>query len=179
MICSNCDNLINISKTTNKINNTYSDEYINNITTLILTEKQSPIMNPDIAQRIIKSDVYTKLTKVQQKSIQSVINDYTNAEILSNVAYYKCSNCGFTKQIPPKTHITTIQNPHSFANFNNNNLLANIKHSNIDPLTTNYICPNTECISHKEKHLKPAKFTKTKNLTIYYVCPYCDCYWTN
>ncbi len=176
MFCPVCENIIDISKTTNKTTLSYSDEQLNALITSLLNNSNTSVLNSEICHQIINSTPFNKLNKQSQKQLQTILNPYIDADIISNAAYYKCSNCGYNKIIPPETLITTIKPPSFILN---SKLIDNLNHSLLDPYTTNYICPNKSCESHSHKILKPAKFTKNKNLVIVYVCPYCNSYWKN
>ncbi len=179
MFCQNCDNLRDISKTSIKINTTtYSDDYIKSITDLIINNKQPTNINTDIATNIMKSDYYNQLTKAQQKVITTTLNTYIDSEIISNMAYYKCPQCGAFEPIVAGSLVMTIEN--HIKNEVPKSVIYNIEHCNLEPYTTNYLCPNDKCEAHtvSKNSKKPARFIK-QDIKITYICPYCNHYWIN
>jgi hypothetical protein len=129
---------------------------------------------------------YEIMSKKNQKKMLSMIKS-VDPEILvednseepvvgSNVAYFICKFCKNHKPIKPGTFIysknystTTVETEdYTYAIYDQT--LAR---------TRNYICPNSECPTHKDNSGKEAVITKNSTEQVVYVCTVCSTDWIN
>ena len=90
-----------------------------------------------------------------------------------NIAYFQCTNCGYTTKIKPGTLIyskTTGGKTSKSLTYN----VSDMIYDNTLPRTRKYICQNKKCISHKHPEKKEAIFFRTDNTyEITYICTLC------
>ena len=195
-LCEECDNLLDISKTSliqkSKImddktpstvsategtsDESDSDEIGNILSKLIENEKMdTKIFQLHNYDDFIKHQIYIKLEKkkkmelnTQLQTIYGKINDTISA-------YYICLKCSFSKEIPSGKMImyrkNTINDTEPYIDIRG---IKNKRFSKILAHTSDYICVNKKCESHKDKTKKDAVIYRTpKIIKIYYICVTC------
>nr|QBK88650.1 MAG: putative DNA-dependent RNA polymerase subunit 9 [Mimivirus LCMiAC01] len=116
----------------------------------------------------LSSSKIQKITKEHKK-----IGRTLHAEEKSGKAYFKCTNCGYSKKIRPGTEIYS-----KTSDVIDSPMLAHVSgdmvYSNILPRTRNYICPNKKCESHSNPSKKKAVFYRVGNsYKVKYICTLC------
>lgn len=195
MFCDECQTLMNI--TANVSNTELSDVSKNEITvTTPARKKYHEITEEDINNilenneieydviednynEVLTDDYFNSLNDNQKTKIINRLLEKMNKNIKQNkkaitskIYYFYCDNCGFYKDIPPKTLIysnTTTEIDNSFLNN---------KYDNTLPKTKNYNCVNAKCKTHKEPKIKEATFYRIHgSYSVRYICHICDSYW--
>ena len=89
-----------------------------------------------------------------------------------------CHNCGTEEDIINGTCLYSKNNDENIKNIKD---YSYMKDSEIVPRTTNYICNNKKCITHKKPKLREAIFFKEKknNYNIIYLCLVCNENWNH
>jgi DNA-directed RNA polymerase subunit M/transcription elongation factor TFIIS len=125
------------------------------------------------------------LNIIQQTSDSISITTSENKEEIKNIApidnknsvYFICNNCGNSEKIPNNTIIikkTKEKNTKSDLIIDAEDIL----NAPYLPITRNYVCPNKNCESHKEKSKREATFIRLPDsFTIQYVCNACQISW--
>jgi len=183
--CKHCNYVLNISKSPinneNKITYTIEtmDQYLNYI------KNVSTEINHDVDLKIEVSALKTKLMgkfKKNTKKVDELMLHYEtikNKTIYDSNIYFICQNCNSSFEIEPGTVILS-------TNFDVNN--QNIQQYDFGfkimdptlPRTKDYICPKTECDSHKpENNVKREAviFRESKSFITRYVCTMCLTDW--
>jgi len=98
---------------------------------------------------------------------------------LSNKAYLKCTNCGYSREIEPGTMILSRVSEKTTTDFSDQSKYKDMIHDATIPSTRNYICPNKECPSQNDYSLREAIFFKPNRnaYSIVYVCKACQTVW--
>jgi hypothetical protein len=204
MFCPNCNNVLDISKTTLKnskmsapiiaetpstvsdVDETESDKKIekdnisdiihNILNEIMVDEKIIQIYNMD---EFLKHSEYLKLDKKQKSIIQNKLSMYFGKIDDSINAYYVCSNCTYSKAIDSGSIImskTGVGN--SIESYINYDKLKNKIYNKVLPITKNFICINDKCESHKDPKKREAVFYRIgKSLQAWYTCKSCQKYW--
>lgn len=91
---------------------------------------------------------------------------------------FVCSICSYQENIQPGTELFTKQteiNDLEYINPKYKQCVSALRH------TTNYICPNKECKTHKDAKLKDAivEYTKQNSFKLRYICNCCNAEWIN
>jgi hypothetical protein len=131
---------------------------------------------------IIRTKEYGKYSKHNKQKINNKINkllknvNKTNKNI--NKVVLICHNCGTEEDIIDGTCIYSKNNDDNIKNIKD---YSYMKDSEIVPRTTNYICNNKKCQTHKNNSLKEAIFFKDKknNYNIIYLCLVCNENWNH
>jgi DNA-directed RNA polymerase subunit M/transcription elongation factor TFIIS len=137
-------------------------------------------------QDLFKSQSFKKLKQKQREIIYNKIQDmlpkqkkkiFANKDdnpIDDNLAFFICNNCGFTKKIQPKTLIFSRASESISQTYVSGNY-KDMLHSDILPRTRRYVCPNAECISHKDADKREAVFFRLNNsYKVKYICQACE-----
>jgi len=135
---------------------------------------------------IVKNIAYKKLNIKDKELVFNTIQDLLPKEkkklnelkfdttLTDNKAYFMCNNCGFIKNIEPKTLIFSRRSDSMTQNFGTKGY-KHLLNSNIVPRTKKYICPKQDCISHKDLDKKEAIFFRTNNTyNVKYICRACE-----
>ena len=195
-LCEECDNLLDISKTSliqkSKIvddktpstvsateettGSSESDEITKIINKMLANEKvDTKTFQLHNYDDFIKNQIYIKLDKKkkmeineQLQTIYGKINDTTSA-------YYICLKCSFSKEIPSGKMImyrkNTLNDTEPYIDILG---IKNKRFSKILAHTSDYICVNKKCESHKDVSKKDAVIYRTpKIIKIYYICVTC------
>jgi hypothetical protein len=195
MFCDECQTLMNI--TANVSNTETSDITKTEISTTTPNSKKyynitkedldNILENNDIEYEVIEEnyndvledEYFLSLTDNQRTKIINRLLEKLNKKIKnskklvsSKIYYFYCDNCGFNKEIPPKTLIYSNTTTEIDNNFINN------KYDDTLPKTKNYNCVNDKCKTHKDPSIKEATFYRINNTyNIRYICHICDTYW--
>lgn len=195
--CPNCNNILNISKVPPVAKNidteadtdadTPNEKGIDIIGTLIEL-LSDPIQVDNIdgddvtvykIEQITKHKKFMDLDKKTKTNILAKITPYYEKIEDSNSAFYSCKNCLFSKPIDAGSLIMTKKNNDLSSNtYVNVDKLKNRLHSDILPLTRNYVCNNDKCPTHSGKIPKEAVFFRTNgNAQVWFVCKICKTLW--
>ena len=88
-------------------------------------------------------------------------NNNNNNVNLSDKAVFKCSNCGYMKEIEPGTLILSRAGQKSSVEFLSDRFkYSEMVHDLTLPHTRNFICPNKICKSHNDSSIREAVFFK-------------------
>jgi hypothetical protein len=175
--CPNCSYLFDIVKSTNV--NIQIDDTRTNIKKFIdalkLVEENADLnlyKAEFLKDEMIKNKKYNKLSDSIKIKLNTLFEDNTS----SINAEFKCNNCSNTKKINETTLLYKIT---SDDIINNNKTLEENELTTKDPIlprTHDYICKNSDCVTHKNSSIKEAVFYKNKNCyKLNYIC--CVCYY--
>lgn len=144
----------------NEINNVFMDDLI----------KSSPYKKLKNKQR---EQIYNKIQDLLPTEKKKLIKDEAGKQIIEK-AYFICNNCGYRKPIEEGTLIfSKVSN--DIAQSYSSSDVKDMKHSDILPRTSKYICPNSKCESHTNSDKKEAVFFRMNNtFKIKHICQTCD-----
>ena len=96
--------------------------------------------------------------------------------------YFICDNCATFEEIEPNTKLI-IKQPKN-KTHQTYNLYENPEfkiHNSTLLKTRNYICPNKDCLTHKQPELRCANIEHTSynSVIVKYMCEVCKTEWTN
>lgn len=174
--CQNCNNSLDITKNNNikkveKIVIDTPDEFIklyNN------TNTQNNYLN--FNENSLK--LYLKIKNLSTKENTDILNSFykilNNQKDLSQF-FLKCVNCNTHNVLQSGTILYTINfTLNNTYNMTNEDIIIK-SHDPILPRTSDYICPNAKCKTHKDIDSKEAVFYRNdKNYNLTYIC--CACY---
>jgi len=194
--CPNCNNAYDISKDSlnTKVQSGGSDEndFKNLIKSAIDGESEQIIKRHIEKVNIplfLKSPVYKKLTSKEKELVFNRVQDTlpNDKKILmknkslelsdSNIAHFVCKNCIYNQKIKEGTRIYSKTSDSSTSLTSTENIDMKI-YSDILPITRKYLCPNSDCPSHKNISLKEAIIFRSKDsFKTKYICKTCRIYW--
>lgn len=121
-----------------------------------------------------KEYVYNKIQDILPKNEKKILIDQPIKTLSTEeMAYFICNNCGYIKQIEPKTQIFSRTSTMISQSYDINEY-KDMLYSDILPRTRKYICPNEKCESHKDPTKKEAIFFRLNNsYKIKYICTAC------
>tara|TARA_S200000501_G_C20568019_1_gene631692 strand:- start:61 stop:624 length:564 start_codon:yes stop_codon:yes gene_type:complete len=136
--------------------------------------------NIDI-DNVIRTKEYNKFSKSNKSKIISKLNKLMNSNNSKKKNKYHailiCLNCGTKEDIKEGTCLYSKDNDNEI-NKQNIKDFKFMKDSHILPRTTNYICNNEKCETHKKPSLKEAMFFRDQNnYNIIYLCLHCNSNW--
>lgn len=187
--CPTCKNTYDISKDIIKLQHGGAtidyDHIVINITNTQLIE--SVANDPSfLLDNVYKSAEFKKLNKSQKEYVINKINDQIHDVDNNNkqkidasikeglTAYFHCKNCSNTEEIKPGTKIYGISADNQASNYGAGNYYELI-YSDILPITRQYKCENSKCISHKDISKREAKFFRINNTyKIKFICLACE-----
>jgi len=161
------------------------DELINKI---LSNDSIDGVLNPNefVLDELLVNSKYTKFSREQKELIYNTIQDLlpldhkdkklseSTKQYTTHKIHYICNNCGFTKQVEPKSKIFSRESESMTKTFNTTSII-DMKHSNILPLTRKYTCVNSSCPSHKDGTKREAMRIRLINsFDIRYLCKACD-----
>jgi hypothetical protein len=134
-------------------------------------------------KKITESSEYKTLSSKQKEKVYNTVSDLTpdlekkvNKKTdtdSTNLAFFVCTNCGFSKKIDERTKIFSRISNEVSKNYTTNEYKGMI-YSDILPRTRKYICPNELCETHKDPTKKEAIFQRRNNsYKLVYVCAVC------
>lgn len=91
---------------------------------------------------------------------------------------YYCRKCGHIENEDKNIKVNEVT--YTKDNINNISLNPYIKYDPSIPFTSDIKCPNEECITHKDKSIKPKVIYyryDDDNLKYIYMCCHCDSSW--
>lgn len=134
---------------------------------------------------VLKSDEYKRLdneakeyvfNKIQdklpndQKQLLETVKEVTEPKKM----YFFCYNCSTGSEINPGTTIFT-RTSDTVTQFYSSEKYKNMLHSDILPITRQYICKNDKCVSHKDIGKREAVMFRPNNTYIVkYICKACE-----
>ena len=117
--------------------------------------------------RTDKSDISTPDTN---ENIKKIID--------TNVSYYTCKTCFYSKQIETGQLIMSKQGKKSKTNYINLDLFKNKIYSNVLPYTRDYSCANQNCVGNKDiKQHEAVMYRMPNSMQIMYTCCACQSVW--
>ena len=192
IFCENCDNILDITKATAKIDklesetpkslSTESDKNFDYEKFLKKIENGEKVTDQELMsvdlKELGKHDYYKKMAKKGdvKKQIADMIEDLGNSDT-NTQAYMICKSCGTNKQIPKKYRIIS-RNPEGVASLhddvNESNYRIKVFMRTI-PRTRNFNCLNKSCPSQKSEIQPEAIFFRKHANTFetIYVCVHC------
>jgi len=115
-----------------------------------------------------------------QSTVQNIIkpNSDQSLQIIAP-AYYKCTNCGYKKDMEPGTMILSRAAEKVISEFTDQEKYKDMIYDKTLPRTRNYTCPNDACQSHTDYKLRDAVWFKAnrQSYAIKYVCSACRTVW--
>ena len=196
--CPNCNNLFSIFKYKQIVDSSICNSFdncenydveMNDIIDVILNENSED--NEELLNKyyntiippidiIVKINKYIKLNNDNKEIIKNKILDINN--LIHKSFYFACENCKFFKPIKEKTLILGTDDNN--IRIDRIYIYKKLLKSNTLPFTKNYICPNNNCPTHKNKSIKEAIFFREeqiindeKSFYMVYVCSVCETYW--
>jgi Zn finger protein HypA/HybF involved in hydrogenase expression len=100
--------------------------------------------------------------------------------IVSNKAYFKCSNCGYAKEIEQGTLILSRVPERATSDYIvDKTAYKDMIYDETLPRTRDYTCPNKECKSHDDPALREAVWFKPykNSYVIVTICRTCQTVW--
>ena len=130
------------------------------------------------------SSEYKKLSSKDKEKVYNILSDLTpesqkTIKTKSNVdsqnlAFFVCTNCGFSKKIEERTKIFSRISSEVSKNYTTNEYKGMID-SDILPRTRKYDCPNKKCETHNDPTKKEAVFQRRNNsYKLVYICTVCE-----
>lgn len=184
--CSVCNNLYNVTRNVNRIQNGGSLDFNNIIKSIISGQfNRDEIIHIDLAT-LTQSLPYKKLAPKRKEFVFNKVQELQASKLQgkseNNLAFYICQNCKYSEQIPDGE----ILYSKSFLDDTNTNTTnihidTNIINDPTLPITTNFTCPNKNCESHKNSNLREAVFYRhiPSSFEIRYICKACLFSWIN
>lgn len=153
--------------------------YINLINSILKNKKIDPDDISDIKlETLVKTKMFKGLKKEDRDIVSNKISTLIKESDETVLAYFACSTCGWSQEIPKETKILSKSN----GNVNKNVNLDRYKNMVYSPylgITRGYICVNDKCKSHKEYDKREAVYfrdTPESTRTIM-VCKECKTPW--
>ena len=187
--CPKCHNSFNISKSIIESNvQVGGDMTDEEIVTLIVNNLP---VDPNVLQKMNIENIKTKsyFRKLNSTDRDIVINTISHSlpkniepvkesKIMEhNIAYFKCTNCGYYEQIKPRTLVFSKVNSGSIQDILIEDYSCMIYDTTL-PRTKEYICDNEQCITHKKPEQKEAVFFRARNsYQLIYICTVCKTNW--
>lgn len=198
--CSNCNNIYDITKNINNINN---DETLSDITSSsninnddVLTPLFKKIINNDTIDdndaeifkklnlnSVVNNQYYKRLREKNKDLIMNTVKNYitpTTENIKINSAYHICTSCGNHQEIKAGTLITKKIYNKTSNNFTliDDDRIKELATINYLPITRNYVCVNSKCPSVNNHELRSAKFYRIDDsFIVRYICLACKSSW--
>ena len=134
---------------------------------------------------VIKSEEYNKLDNDVKEIVFNRIQDklpHDQKQLLETMKetvnpkkmFFFCYNCSTGSEIVPGTTIFT-RTADSVTQFYSSEKYKNMLHSDILPITRQYICVNKTCPSHKDMNKREAVMFRPNNTYIIkYICKACE-----
>lgn len=121
-----------------------------------------------------KEKIYNKLQDLLPNDKKKLIETKPTEQSDENLAFFVCSNCGFSVKIDDGTRIFTRTSSDISQSYTTGDY-SDMLYSNILPKTRKYICPNKKC----ESHTNPVKrqaifFRKNNSYEVVYICCACE-----
>lgn len=192
--CEKCNNFYDISKTAvskqkgGEVDDMEGGDLYTTIITKLVSDKdlkKDDLKALDLKKLLKHSDfkklktkdkeyVYNRIQDLLPKGKKKLFKQLQSDIVDENLqAFFKCTNCGFTKKIESGTKIFSISNEQSNKVIDID--LVNImKHSDILRMTRRYKCPNDKCVSHKDPVKREAKMYRDSSGGINYICLACN-----
>lgn len=172
--CLNCNGTFDIEKSVHNIN-IQTDNKISIIEAFKkMNDDDLSKYKPDFTkQELSRNKKYQKLSQEEKNKLNILFEQNT----ISN-AIFKCKSCNTIQPIVETTILyqssQVMDELNKINNLEENKLLCN---DPILPHTNDYICKNTDCITHSKQDMKDAIFYKNKiNYKPIYIC--CVCYFS-
>jgi len=184
IFCPDCGSVLNISKTnisskqSQNINLLSNDDDIDNIIKKASMEEEDNIFLPENfnLETFLNNKNFIKLPDNKKKLIMGKIEKNLAIDN-SSLLFYSCKSCSWTQKIPPGTKLLTkVSNSEkNSSQYSNLEKYKNKIHSNILPLTRNYICPNKSCPSATDFNKREAVIFRENNnsMKVLYICKAC------
>ena len=144
------------------------------------------VVNIDLTE-LTKSKAYRKLSKSNKTLVYNKVSDLLPTikigevrKLTASTAYYECENCQYHEPIKAQTLLySKIMNDTSFRSLVTNS--SYFVDSKVLPRTRAYTCPNSKCITHKDKKQKEAVMRRIndKGYQMIYICVACKTEWEN
>ena len=196
IFCEECDNILDITRSVPKGNDTLDTETPNTVSSDTEEEVEEISYEPILKKleagerptdqelesvdlrRLVKDEYYRKMSGKSdiKKRLIDMIEELRNADN-NTQAFLFCKNCAYSRVIKPNTRIMS-KNPEGVASTHDYVNEANYRnkvHIRTIPCTRNFNCPNSECPGRKGKVPIEAVFFR-KNANTYetvYVCKNC------
>jgi hypothetical protein len=175
--CPKCNFTLDISKTiiNPNINEIIStDDFIN----LVLESGFVGITKLKFSKpELLKNKNFKKLSSDQQQNILNKYSEFSTDK--TNDAFFICNNCNYHNKLAPGTKIFTANIKEKMVD--DDSLLKLRSLDNTLPRTKDYICPKTDCNTHKKEFesKKEAIFYRPFNesYALKYVCCTCLTSW--
>lgn len=126
------------------------------------------------------------ITQSQIESKSNIESNNNNSEsesaglTTSNKAFFKCLNCGYTREVEQGTLILSrVSEKSGPDNIIDQNKYKDMIYDMTLPHTRNYICPNKECKSQQDYSSREAVWFKPNKYVynIVYICKACQTIW--
>jgi hypothetical protein len=190
--CPNCNNAFNITKNPPvnkqvlKSESSSSSEMIENkeesrdeikldhtaIISKIINQEDLSEEDMQNLYNLTKSPAYKKLKQKQKDLVNQKLDELAINEDGEVSAYFICEHCFYYEPIKDGTEI--INRNETIQVFDSDDKLKVNLHSKIMQYTRKYICPNKECVSHKDHKKREAIFFRTRGYNIKYICTACQ-----
>lgn len=110
---------------------------------------------------------------------ESVVVTTEERNPVSSLFIFKCSNCGFSENIKPKTMVLSRTSDLVNKEYTDKTKYKDMVNDETLPRTRNYICPNEACLSHKDHTKREAVWFKPdiQKYGILYICTSCNKMW--
>ena len=181
--CPKCNTMKDITKNKPNLKKNIDAEIIEDniqlyIDTIDKVLKNKKVVVEDMSD--IKLDVLTKTKKYKslKKEEKDMVLEKISALVKENddtiLAYFRCSTCGWSQQIPNETKI--LSKGHGSSNMDVNlDKYKNMIYCSFLGITRGYICVNDKCKSHKEHEKREAVYFRDipNNTRTIIVCKEC------
>lgn len=191
--CPKCDNIMDISRSTTKVQINVNPTTLSNTTTeksvvnddenilkvINMFKNDIDITNEKIdIDKLVKSKEYLNLKDKEKKELLKIIKTIEDDSLS---AFMICKNCSYCEKITTRTMVLNKMSANSTTGneLNDYSKYKFMRYDNTLPHTRDYICKNKDCDTHKNPELKDAKWFRPNQKTYetFYVCTVCGIVW--
>lgn len=204
--CTNCDNLYDLTKSVPLVsqsggNMSDTPDTVSSSTSVMdLDDLINKILNGDVINlknigtvtltQLSKNPTYKKLQGKNKELVYNKFSDLLPKKItddnkelvVSHTAFFLCKNCGHNEPIKHGTAVVrrSTDDLQNIGSGGDNSKYKNMIYASYIPRTRNYVCPNSQCKSHKDHNAREAVFFRQNNsYRVQYVCTACTAQWTS
>ena len=185
--CPNCNFLLDITKNTadkggNPKNKQIVIKKVIDLINAVINDDDSNDSNLKILfteKDLLKNREYKKLDSNDQKAVLAEFKSSNIETTSSSMVILSCNKCGHSQKLKPGTVVFKGENQSSASE--DMSVASSRPKDNTLPRTKDYICPNSDCESHKKSQgiNKEAIFYRPVHgsYALKYMCTLCNTIW--
>lgn len=185
--CPECDNSFNITKTLPQHKTegqTGGDRYETFIKKTLANEDVEQFdTNGLTLDELTKSAEYKRLKQREKERVHNMLNELLPLDkknlpkadkTKKHTAFYICTKCGYNEPIKSGTMIFSRTSNDVSQSYISRDIKEMV-HSDILKRTRRYICPNKDCVSHKDIQQREAiMFRRNNSYQMIMICEACN-----